>query len=63
MLALLHAASVAAASTAAKLGSLLSHLRRRLAQARAERERIEVDLFKGRYHLSSKSDDDLPLVN
>ena len=29
---------------------------------RADRARIEAELFHGRYHLSSKNDDDLPLV-
>jgi hypothetical protein len=43
-------------------GSLLSNLQDRVAQARADRARVEAELFRGRYHLSSKNDDDLPLV-
>jgi hypothetical protein len=62
MLTLVHAISLAIANTLAKGASLLSQLQRSVAQARADRARVEAELFHGRYHLSSKNDDDLPLV-
>ena len=34
-----------------------------LAEVRAQRAAIEREVFKGRYRLSSKSDDDLPAVS
>jgi hypothetical protein len=40
----------------------LFRLQRSVAQARADRARIETELFHGCHHLSSKNDDDLPLV-
>jgi hypothetical protein len=42
--------------------SSLSKLQQAAAHTRADRARIETELFRGRYHLSSKNDDDLPLV-
>jgi hypothetical protein len=60
MITLVHTISLAIASTAMKAASLLSSAQRSM--ARADRARIEADLFHGRYHLSSKNDDDLPLV-
>ena len=66
MLVLINTISVAIARTIAmtlaRAASLLSHLERTVAQARADRARVEAELFRGRYHLSSKNDDDLPLV-
>jgi hypothetical protein len=62
MLTLVHMISLAIASTLMKAVSLLSSVQRSMAQARADRARVEADLFHGRYHLSSKNDDDLPLV-
>jgi hypothetical protein len=62
MLTLVHTVSLAVANTLMKAASLLSRARRSVAQARADRARIEAELFHGRYHLSSKNDDDLPLV-
>ena len=66
MLVLVHAIARAIARTAAAAAPLWSkwwsNVRRRLAQARADRARVEAELFQGRYHLSSKNDDDLPLV-
>jgi hypothetical protein len=54
--------SVAIARRLADAGSLLWRLQRFAAQVRADRARVEAELFRGRYHLSSKNDDDLPLV-
>jgi hypothetical protein len=62
MLILINTISVAIARTVARAASFLSHLQRNVAQARADRAGVEADLFHGRYHLSSKNDDDLPLV-
>jgi histidinol-phosphate/aromatic aminotransferase/cobyric acid decarboxylase-like protein len=63
MLILINTISVAIARSLARAASLLSHLQRTVARARAERARVEAELFHGRYHLSSKNDDDLPLVH
>ncbi len=62
MLTLTNTISVAIARTLWGATSLLSNLQRSVAQARADRARVEAELFHGRYHLSSKNDDDLPLV-
>jgi hypothetical protein len=62
MLVLINTISVAIARTLAGAASLLSRLQHSAAQARADRTRVETELFHGRYHLSSKNDDDLPLV-
>ena len=62
MLVLINTISVAIARTLAKAASLISDLQRSVTQARADRTRVETELFHGRYHLSSKNDDDLPLV-
>jgi hypothetical protein len=42
--------------------SLLSELQLSAARTRADQIKVEAELFGGRYHLSSKNDDDLPLV-
>jgi hypothetical protein len=62
MLTLINTISVAIARMLVRAAPLLSNLQCRFAQARAERARVEAELFQGRYHLSSKNDDDLPLV-
>jgi hypothetical protein len=63
MLTLVHTVSLAIANGLMKAALVLSRVRRSVAQARADRARIEAELFRGRYHLSSKNDDDLPLVS
>jgi hypothetical protein len=63
MLALIHIVAAAIGRALAMLRSLLSRLQQHVAQTRADRARIEAELFHGRYHLSSKNDDDLPLVS
>ena len=63
MLTLVHTVSLAIANGLMKAALVLSRVRRSVAQARADRARIEAELFHGRYHLSSKNDDDLPLVS
>jgi hypothetical protein len=62
MLVLINTMSVAIARTLARAASFLFQLQRSVARARADRARVEAELFHGRYHLSSKNDDDLPLV-
>jgi hypothetical protein len=62
MLVLINTISVAIGRTLTRAAALLSDLHRSLARARADRARVEAELFHGRYHLSSKNDDDLPLV-
>jgi hypothetical protein len=62
MLLLINTISFAIARALAEAASLLSRLQRSVAQARADRARVEAELFHGRYHLSTKNDDDLPLV-
>jgi hypothetical protein len=62
MLVLINTISIAIARTLARAASRLSDLQRSLARTRADRARIEAELFHSRYHLSSKNDDDLPLV-
>jgi hypothetical protein len=63
MLGVMQTASVTADRVFSRLRLFVSHLTRWLAHQRAERARIEAELFEGRYHLSSKNDDDLPLTN
>ena len=40
----------------------LSRLRDVIAEVREGRRKIEAELFRNRYHLVSKNDDDLPIV-
>jgi hypothetical protein len=62
MLTPLHRISLDLTRMLVKVASLLSHLQQSVAQARTDRARIEAEMFRGHYHLSSKNDDDLPLV-
>lgn len=62
MLALVHAVSSTLARKFPELGAYVSRLRQAAAQTRADKERVEAEMFRGSYHLSSKNDDDLPLV-
>jgi len=62
MLVLINTVAVAIGRAIARAVSLLSRLQQSVADARADRARVEAELFRGRYHLSSKNDDDLPLV-
>jgi hypothetical protein len=43
----------------ARAHDLFSRLRDAVVKAREYRRRLEAELFRGRYHLSSKNDDDL----
>jgi hypothetical protein len=62
MLILINTISVAIARVLAGAAAVLFRLQRSVAKARADRARVEAELFHGHYHLSSKNDDDLPLV-
>jgi hypothetical protein len=63
MLTLIHTISVAIARTLVRAVSLLSHLQRRVAQAREDRAAAEAEFSHGRYQPSSKNDHDLPLAH
>jgi hypothetical protein len=62
MLILINTVAVAIAKLLAGAAPLWSQRQRSVAQARADRARVEVKPFHGRYHLSPKNDDDLPLA-
>jgi hypothetical protein len=62
MVAFIHAAWLLVCRAVAKGRNLFFLLRDTLAEARQARISIEKELFRGRYHLSSKNDDDLPVV-
>jgi hypothetical protein len=49
-------------SAAARALNRFSLLRESFVEARQARTRIEAELFRGRYYVSSKNDDDLPIV-
>ena len=51
-----------AGRTVARSLGLVSRLRDVLADVRANRRRLEAELFHNRYRLASKNDDDLPIV-
>jgi hypothetical protein len=63
MVAFIHAVWLLVCRAVARGLSLFSLLRDTLAEARQARISVETELFRGRYHLSSKSDDDLPVVH
>lgn len=42
--------------------SLIALLRGALVEARETRIRLEADLFRNQYRVSSKNDDDLPVI-
>ena len=62
MVTFVHAARLIAREAAARSLRLVSHLRDSLIEAHQVRARLEADLFRGRYRLTSKNDDDLPIV-
>jgi hypothetical protein len=41
---------------------LFTHLRDAIMEAREHPRKLESELFRDRYHISSKNDDDLPIV-
>ncbi len=48
--------------TVARGLALLARLREMVAEVRENRRKLEIELFRNRYHISSKNDDDLPIV-
>lgn len=57
-----HAITAACAKAIAEIKRGIAHIRRVRAELEESRARIEKELHRGRYTLSSKNDDDLPLV-
>ena len=62
MITFLHAAGMHIARACARGLDLLSRLNQSIIEARQQRAILEAALFRSRYHLSSKNDDDLPTV-
>ena len=62
MVTFVHAARLIVGEAAARGRRLVSQLRDALIEARRVQARLEAELFRGRYHLTSKNDDDLPIV-
>jgi len=51
-----------ALTAASRLGKLIVDASEVIAEARTQRAKIEVELYRNRYRHSSKNDDDLPVV-
>ena len=62
MNAVVHSSWLLLGRAAARALNLFSLLRDSFVEARQARTRIEAELFRGRYRVSSKNDDDLPIV-
>jgi hypothetical protein len=62
MIAFVHAIGVRIARAVARCLDMLSRLHKTIIEVRQQRAILEAELFCGRYHLSSKNDDDLPIV-
>ena len=62
MIGIVHASGLVVGKVAARTLNLFSILRDSFVEARQARVSLEADLFHGRYRLSSKNDDDLPIV-
>jgi hypothetical protein len=58
----MHAVGTLIASAFARCLHLLSRLHETIIEVRTQRAILETELFHGRYRLSSKNDDDLPIV-
>ena len=63
MAVFIHAARLVMGRVVARAMGLFSILRDSLVEARQARTTLEAELFRGRYRLSSKNDDDLPIVH
>ena len=63
MFTFVHAVRLFVRRVAASGFNLVSRLRDAFIEARQARIKLEAELFRGRYHLSSKNDDDLPIVH
>ena len=62
MTTFVHAGRRLADRTVTRAVDLFALLRETMAQARENRRKLEADLFRNRYHLSSKNDDDFPII-
>jgi hypothetical protein len=51
-----------ATRTVASILSLIARLYETMLEVRESRRKLEAQLFRNRYHISSKNDDDLPIV-
>jgi len=58
----IHAVGTHIARVFARGLQLLSRLHETIIEVRTQRAILETELFHGRYRLSSKNDDDLPIV-
>jgi DnaJ-domain-containing protein 1 len=63
MTAFVHAAWTHLARALVRGRRLLARVRETFAEVREQRRKLEAELFRGRYHISSKNDDDLPIVS
>jgi hypothetical protein len=63
MIAFSHASQRLVGRALAKALDHLARLREVIVEVRESRRKIEAELFRNRYHHSSKNDDDLPIVH
>ena len=63
MIAFVHASWRLATRTVARTLDVFAQLRETMAEVRKNRRKLEAELFRTRYHISSKNDDDLPVVH
>jgi hypothetical protein len=61
-LAVLTAIAATASKTLARIRSLVLQSLAAIAEARIHQARIEAELYRNRYRLRSKNDDDLPIA-
>ena len=62
MMAFAHAGQRLFSRAVAKVFDHLLRFRDVMVEVRESRRKIEAELFRNRYHHSSKNDDDLPIV-
>jgi hypothetical protein len=62
MIAVVHVGRRLANRTIATALDLFARLRETITEVRESRRKLETELFRNRYHISSKNDDDLPIV-
>jgi hypothetical protein len=62
MIAFVDAAGISPTATVARTVNLFTQLREAIVEARESQRRLEAELLRNRYRVSSKSDDDLPVV-
>ena len=59
----MHAVGTHIAEAFARGLRLMSRLHETIIEVRTQRAILEAELFHGRYRLSSKNDDDLPIIH